>query len=114
MPRKKVESEKLTGRISENYSDIKVVEFVRNKLKSMDQAQLVREAIEVLWKYETGKLFKEDLEETLTKVLKSTNININNDPQEEQSSEVDDQLEKEIKQEIESQFDDEGNLDFHF
>ncbi len=112
MPRRKVESEKLTGRVSENYFDIEVVKFVRNKLKKMDQAELIREAIEVLWKYERGKLFKEDLEETITKVLKNNDMAIQNSKQEE--LEVDERIEEEIENELESQFDDDGNLNFHF
>lgn len=59
MPRNKVESVRLTGRISENTSSKEDVEFVKEKLNTgFSQALLIREAIKVYRKYENGEFFK--------------------------------------------------------
>lgn len=114
MPRPKVESEKLTGRISENHVDIKVIEFVRDKLKKLDQAQLIREAIITLYKHEKGELRKEELEDVIVKALKNVNISVNNSSVQNKSNNIDDKTKKEIENEIEKQIDENGNLDFSF
>ena len=56
MPRNKVESVRLTARISENTSSLEDVEFTKEKLKSMSQASLIREAISIYRKYSNGEL----------------------------------------------------------
>lgn len=59
MPRKKLKSIRLTARLSENTSSLEDLSFVEQKLKSMNQATLIREAVSIYRKYEEGELFKE-------------------------------------------------------
>ena len=113
MPRKKVKSKKLTGRISENYFPIEVVEFVEEKLKRIDQAELVRQAIEVLWKHETGQLYQEDIEDKLTKIIENANIKVVENKDKKETT-IEEEFQEEVEDEIESQFDAEGNFDFNF
>ena len=55
MPRPRKDFIRLTGRvIAEGGSTEEELEFVKRKLKMMDQATLVRQAISIYHKYETA------------------------------------------------------------
>jgi len=74
MPRPKKDFVRLTGRvIAEGGSTQEEVDFVRKKLKIMDQATLIRQAISIYYRYETGQLissiFENKLEEIITKFI---------------------------------------------
>jgi len=77
MPRKKVEWVKLTGRVSAEMTNREDVEFVREKLKRMDQGDFIRFCVATQRQFETGKLISKDLLEqeikaTILKVLSGT------------------------------------------
>lgn len=70
MPRPRKEYVRLTGRvIAGGGSTTEEVEFVKNKLRIMDQATLVRQAISIYYKYETGQLFEKILEQKLDGII---------------------------------------------
>lgn len=54
---------KLSSRLSSNAMSEEDLEFVREQLKDMSKSQLVRRAIKIMRKHETGELFKEALED---------------------------------------------------
>ena len=60
MPRKPVRSVRLSGRISENTAEKEDVDFVQKKLKDMDQATFIREAVRAYRKLDEGN-FIEDI-----------------------------------------------------
>jgi len=77
MPRQKVDWVKLTGRISAEMTNREDVEFVREKLKRMDQGDFIRFCVATQRQFETGKLISKDLLEqeikaTILKVLSGT------------------------------------------
>ena len=59
--RNKIESVRLSGRISTNTMTKEEVEFVKEQLENLTKTQLVRRAIKVLYKHETGQLYKDAL-----------------------------------------------------
>jgi hypothetical protein len=59
--RNKIESVRLSGRISTNTMTKEEVEFVKEQLENLTKTQLVRRAIKVLYKHETGQLYKDTL-----------------------------------------------------
>jgi hypothetical protein len=70
MRRKSIKSIKLTSRITESKSPMQDIEFVEKKLnQGIDQATLVRQAINIYRKYEEGKLYK--LSDILEENIKS-------------------------------------------
>mgnify|MGYP000848848531 CR=1 FL=1 len=70
MARPRKEFIRLTGRvIAEGGSTEEEVEFVKRKLKMMDQATLVRQAISIYHKYETGQLFNEKMEGIIAQLI---------------------------------------------
>ena len=58
--RNKVDSIRLS-RLSTNTMSKDEEDFVKEQLESLSKTQLVRRAIRVLYKHETGKLYKETL-----------------------------------------------------
>lgn len=70
MSRPKKDFVRLTGRvIAEGGSTQEEVDFVRKKLKIMDQATLIRQAISIYYRYETGQLFEKILEQKLDGII---------------------------------------------
>lgn len=70
MPRPRKDFIRLTGRvIAEGGSTEEELEFVKRKLKMMDQATLVRQAISIYHKYETGQLFSDKMESIVAQFL---------------------------------------------
>ena len=70
MPRPRKDFIRLTGRvIAEGGSTEEELEFVKRKLKMMDQATLVRQAISIYHKYETGQLFSDKMESIVAQIL---------------------------------------------
>lgn len=70
MPRPRKDFIRLTGRvIAEGGSTKEEVEFVRKKLKVMDQASLIRQAISVLYKYENGEILGSSLDQFTEKII---------------------------------------------
>ena len=69
MPRPRKEYVRLTGRvIADGGSTLEEVNFVKNKLKVMDQSTLVRQAISIYYKYENGQLINNLLEQKLEEI----------------------------------------------
>lgn len=70
MPRPKKDFIRLTGRvIAEGGSTQEEVNFVRRKLKIMDQASLIRQAISIYYKYETGQLFSSIIDQKMEEIV---------------------------------------------
>ena len=70
MPRPRKEFVRLTGRvIAEGGSTQEEVDFVKRKLRMMDQATLVRQAISIYYKYETGQLFSSILDQKMDGII---------------------------------------------
>lgn len=112
MPRKKIDNVKLTGRISENNTPKEAIAFLERHLKNSSQAELIREAVLIWWKYRTGQLFEDDLEDKLTTILANTNLKVEATGNE--GEDINQQVQTEIESEIESQFDADGNFNFNF
>lgn len=82
MPRPKRDYVSLTGRvIAGGGSTQNEVDFVRKKLKIMNQATFLRQAVSIYYKYESGQLFQMAIEEItenifarILKTLKAMNI----------------------------------------
>ena len=71
MPRPRRDFISLTGRIIDgNGSTAEEVEFVKKKLKTMNQAELIRQAITIYHKYETGQIFQNVIENTMDNMFK--------------------------------------------
>jgi|SRR5690554_6761201 len=76
MPRPRKDYVSITGRvIAGGGCTQEEVDFVREKLKTMNQATLLRQAISIYYKYETGQIFQNVVEKVtesiFNKVLKA-------------------------------------------
>lgn len=61
---------RLEGRITENVSDIQDVVFIEQKLnQGLDDSTIIRQAVNVWRKYESGELFQEKLKVMLQEIL---------------------------------------------
>lgn len=111
MPRRFVKSVKLTGRITENKSSTKDIDFVEKKLgQGMDQASIVREAISIYREYEEGKLFQDELKVKLKEVLSEFNLRLENDVEDQDNELSKDQVER-MENALDSKFNS-GNWGF--
>jgi len=61
MPRQKVDWVKLTGRVSAELASREDVEFVREKLKRMDQGDFIRLCVATRRQFEAGELISKEL-----------------------------------------------------
>lgn len=59
----KTKSIRIAGRISTNTMTKEEVEFVEEQLENLSKTQLVRRAIKILYKHETGQLYKDTLKD---------------------------------------------------
>jgi len=76
--RNKIESVRLSGRISTNTMTKEEVEFVKEQLENLTKTQLVRRAIKVLYKHETGQLYKDTLRDIRDAVDMTEELEVTN------------------------------------
>ena len=62
MPRKRVDSIRLFGRLSENNMTEEELEFVKKQLENQSNSQFVRQAVKIYYMYSEGKIFNEVVE----------------------------------------------------
>lgn len=97
MPRKKVKHIRLAGRVSENNMTPEEINFIEEQLKDISKSELIRQALRIYYKHQTGQYFKEVL-----KTLEDYGIKINKDNREKMVE--DDDMYKKVKEKVKSGF----------